>query len=497
MKPSPLEKVEIDKPFEEKRAALQRHDLTAKDRVRREVISRPLTGVRVLELILDPFIVLLTLYLAALLYGVKVDTKYLVLSIVAFLTSYIVFKEMNVCRSWRSGGVKAQTRHTLLAWLIVLGILMLIAYATKTSQLFSRPTMLTWALVTPPLLLAAHWATRKLLLVFGQSERFSRSAVIVGINDVSTRLADEMRTDRHLGLMFEGFFDDRVVHRVDGEVSDPHLGLLKDLPDYVKNHGVDVIYIALPMGQQKRILELLDGLHDTTASIYILPDFFMFDLIQGRMDDVNGVPVVAVCETPFYGINAFLKRISDILYAGLILVAISPLLLIISVLVKVSSSGPVLFKQRRYGLDGEKINVYKFRSMTVCENGDEVTQAKKDDPRITTVGKYLRRYSLDELPQFFNVLQGRMSIVGPRPHAIAHNEMYRKLIKGYMVRHKVKPGITGWAQVNGLRGETQNVDRMKARINYDLDYLRNWSLWLDFKIIVGTVRLMFRDRNAY
>jgi putative colanic acid biosynthesis UDP-glucose lipid carrier transferase len=251
------------------------------------------------------------------------------------------------------------------------------------------------------------------------------------------------------------------------------------------------------MASQPRILSLLDDLKDTTVSIFFAPDIFLTDLIQGRMDYVAGVPVVAVCDTPFTGINGLVKRASDIVLSIIILLLISPLLLAIAIGVKMSSPGPALFRQRRYGLDGKEIVVYKFRSMTVQEDGGVVKQATRNDQRITRFGGFLRRTSLDELPQFINVLQGRMSIVGPRPHAVSHNETYRKLIKGYMVRHKVKPGITGWAQVNGYRGETETVDKMQKRIEYDLEYLRTWSLGLDLWIIVKTVAVVFSDRNAY
>jgi len=258
-----------------------------------------------------------------------------------------------------------------------------------------------------------------------------------------------------------------------------------------------VIYLSLPMASQKRILTLLDGLRDTTSSIYFAPDTFVTDLIQGRVDSVGGMPVVAVCETPFTGLNWVFKRGSDIVLSLLILTLISPLLLFIALCVKLTSRGPVIFRQRRYGLDGSEIIVYKFRSMTVMDDGDEIRQAQKHDERLTPIGAFLRKTSLDELPQFFNVLQGRMSIVGPRPHAVAHNEMYRKLIKGYMLRHKVAPGITGWAQINGYRGETEKLEKMKGRIDHDLEYLRNWSLRLDLYIIVKTVWVVFGSENAH
>jgi putative colanic acid biosynthesis UDP-glucose lipid carrier transferase len=232
--------------------------------------------------------------------------------------------------------------------------------------------------------------------------------------------------------------------------------------------------------------------------VYLVPDIFLFDLIQARMDHVGGLPVLAVCETPFYGVNGIVKRVSDIVLASLILVLIAPILAAVALGVKLSSPGPAIFRQRRYGLNGQDVVVYKFRSMTVAEDGAVVKQATKNDSRVTPFGAFLRRTSLDELPQFINVLQGRMSIVGPRPHAIAHNEMYRKLIKSYMVRHKVRPGITGWAQVNGLRGETETVEKMRARIEYDLDYLRNWSLGLDLRIIWQTIFVVFkRPDTAY
>ncbi len=274
-------------------------------------------------------------------------------------------------------------------------------------------------------------------------------------------------------------------------------GGLADVAPYVRANGINEVYITLPLGSQPRILELLEGLQGTTASIYFVPDVFGISIIQGRLQDMNGVAVVGICETPFTGTNELIKRLSDIVLASIIVVLISPVLLAIAIGVKLSSPGPVIFRQRRNGLDGSEITVYKFRSMRTMDDGSVVAQATKDDPRVTPFGAFLRRTSLDELPQFFNVLQGSMSIVGPRPHAVAHNEQYRQIIKAYMVRHKVKPGITGWAQINGLRGETETIEKMKARVEYDLEYLRNWSLGLDLQIIVRTLRVVLFDRKAY
>jgi len=294
-----------------------------------------------------------------------------------------------------------------------------------------------------------------------------------------------------------GYFDDRAPERLSGLAAADNLGPISALADYVRANNVDIIYIALPMASQPRILRLLEELRDTTASIYFVPDIFVFDLIQARVDSIGDLPVVAVCETPFYGFNGVLKRISDVVIASFILALISPLMIAIAVGVKLASPGPVFFRQRRYGVDGRKIVVYKFRSMTVAEDGDVVRQATKNDSRVTAFGALLRKTSLDELPQFINVLQGRMSVVGPRPHAVAHNEMYRKLIRGYMIRHKVRPGITGLAQVNGFRGETDTVEKMKQRIEYDLAYLRSWSLILDLQIILKTIVVVLKKNNAY
>jgi putative colanic acid biosysnthesis UDP-glucose lipid carrier transferase len=275
------------------------------------------------------------------------------------------------------------------------------------------------------------------------------------------------------------------------------LGGTADIANYVRWNSVSSIYICLPMRPDERVTRLLEELKDTTASVYFVPDLYAFDTMQAQVCDLDGIPLFAVRETPFNGMNGVLKRGSDIVFATILLLMIWPVLLALAAGVRLSSPGPVLFRQRRYGLYGESIYVYKFRTMRVCEDGQTVTQAQRNDPRVTRFGSFLRRTSLDELPQLFNVLSGTMSLVGPRPHAVSHNEEYRKVIAGYMLRHKVRPGITGWAQVNGYRGETETVEKMQRRVEYDLDYLRNWSLRLDLNILVRTALLVWRDRNAY
>ncbi len=383
------------------------------------------------------------------------------------------------------------------SWLMLLVILWLCGYATSSLGFFEPDVLIWWAGLTPLAQILAVETGRRVLLWHRARPEARRTAVIVGAGPLGAKVARALREGEDKSSDLLGFFDDRQDERLHPDTAGRLLGTLSELSDYIRSKGVREVYITLPLGSQPRILQLLEQVQGTTASLYFVPDVFGISIIQGRLQDMNGVPVVGICETPFTGTNELVKRISDVVLASLILVLISPILLAVAIGVKLSSPGPIIFKQRRNGLDGEEIIVYKFRSMRAMDNGAVVKQATKDDPRITRFGAFIRKTSLDELPQFINVLQGRMSIVGPRPHAVAHNEEYRQLIKAYMVRHKVKPGITGWAQVNGLRGETDTIDKMKARVEYDLEYLRNWSLALDLQIILRTARLMLFDRHAY
>jgi putative colanic acid biosynthesis UDP-glucose lipid carrier transferase len=351
--------------------------------------------------------------------------------------------------------------------------------------------------MTPLLIVLVEFVLASHLSRLLASGKRARKAVIAGGDAIGRALAGKIAHLPKLGLVLEGIFDDRSVDRLGMDGGLPIIGKLNSLAAYVKCHEIDVIFFALPIRRVDRVTQILDELHDTTASIYFVPDVFVYELIQCRSVDIDGMPAVALCETPFYGFRGLAKRLSDIAIASAVLLFVSPLLLIIALVIKLSGSGSVIFKQRRYGLDGQEIIVYKFRTMKVSEDDQHVQQASPGDPRITPIGACLRRFSLDELPQFFNVLQGRMSVVGPRPHAVAHNEEYRKLIKGYMVRHKVRPGITGLAQISGLRGETRAVSQMRERIEADLDYLRNWSLALDFRIMARTLIDMLTDKSAY
>jgi putative colanic acid biosynthesis UDP-glucose lipid carrier transferase len=439
----------------------------------------------------------ISLWLAMYAFDVSMNDAYMALLVITGLLGIILMvpgRKDELFLAWPSWQWAIWTTSS---WMVVCGILLLLGYMTKTSDWYSRKLLFSWALATPFLVTLSYIAIARIVGRLSASSTSGRRAVIAGATDAGLRLANRLAANPLFGLTVDGFFEDRHVSRIEGAEDLVVLGALTDVGKYVRSHDIAVVFIALPMRNVSRVMRLLDELQDTTVSMYFIPDVFVFDLIQSRAIDFSDVHAVALCETPFYGFKGVIKRASDIAIALVALIILSPLLLAIAVAVKLTSPGSVLFKQRRYGLDGEEIIVYKFRSMTVSEDSEKVRQATRNDQRLTKIGGVLRRYSLDELPQFVNVLQGRMSVVGPRPHAVAHNEQYRGLIKGYMVRHKVAPGITGLAQVSGYRGETKSVEKMNRRIELDLEYLRNWSPALDIQIILKTIVLLFFDKSAY
>ena len=457
---------------------------------KRTFYSAPQSVTSLVAAFLEPSITVLTFLFASAFADEPVDRPALTLCLLVFA---LTFPGRNRFRE----NLIAAGVDILWSWVSLLAILALCAYATRSLHYFDNAVLLEWVIATPILQWLAVWIGKLVTQRLSARPSARRTAVVVGAGALGVKVAKALAESAGYGVDFVGYFDDRIDDRLHQEASAQRLGGLKEVAVYATEHGVREVYITLPLGSQPRIVELLEQVQGTTASLFFVPDVFGISIIQGRLQDMNGVPVVGICETPFTGTNELMKRVSDIVLATLILILISPVLLAIWAGVKLSSPGPAIFRQRRNGLDGGEIVVYKFRSMRSQDNGPVVRQATKGDSRVTPFGAFIRRTSLDELPQFINVLQGRMSIVGPRPHAVAHNEEYRQLIKAYMVRHKVKPGITGWAQVNGHRGETDTIEKMQARVEYDLEYLRNWSLGLDLQIIVRTVRLVFFDRHAY
>lgn len=446
--------------------------------------------------IFDAAVIVGSMLVMAAVVGYPITEPYMLAAAVTIIF-YMALAELHgVYGSWRMHSAWDEVKVLVLVWGGTLASLIILAFMLKISSDFSRKLIGAWAVMVPLVLLGSRLLIRAQAKYVRSRGLNTRILAFVGAGNTARKMADRIAAAPWMGIRVAGVYDDRKV----GRLALNRLSLIGSTEDMLRDARagkLDYVYITLPMYAEKRIVALVDALADTTTSVYVVPDSFVFDLMHASWGEMAGMPVVSIYESPFYGIDGTWKRLEDLVIGGAILALISPLLLVIALGVKLTSAGPVIFKQRRYGLNGEVVEVWKFRSMTVCDDGESVVQARKGDCRVTPFGAFLRRTSLDELPQFINVLQGRMSIVGPRPHAVAHNEEYRRLIHGYMLRHKVKPGITGWAQVNGWRGETDTLEKMQSRVDHDLEYLRNWSLGLDIKIILMTVFKGFIGKNVY
>ncbi len=444
--------------------------------------------------------------LIALTYGVtealrpqrwnEYNTLALLLAVFLF---QVVAESNGLYRAWRGIPLKRELATTLATWLLATPVLLFAGFLTKTSEEFSRVNTVAWFVMTPLVLAAFRASTRLVLAALRRRGHNTRMVAIAGCTPAASALAAHMASDPSAGLVVHGVYDDRGERRrapFDGQAV-TFVGDLDQLVTDARTGLVDIVYIALPLRAETRIGWLLKRLGDTTATVYVVADFYGFHPLHSQWSTVGNVPVVSVHDTPFDGVGGWVKRVEDLLIGVLILIVISLPMLAVMLAIKLSGPGPIFFRQRRYGLNGREIRVLKFRTMTVCEDGPTVNQARKNDSRITPIGSFLRRSSLDELPQFFQVITGEMSIVGPRPHAVSHNEEYRRLISGYMLRHKVKPGITGWAQINGWRGETDVLEKMQKRVEHDLEYIRNWRLSLDIWIIFMTIFGSKTRKNAY
>ena len=406
-------------------------------------------------------------------------------------------------RSWHGVTVDRELLCAVGTWCLVVPVLLVVGFSLDllgaADAELTRVGALAWFVLAPLTIVAARGLFRLYQSRQRRRGKNVRGLAIVGCTEIGFQLARNIEKSPWSGLRTVGFFDDRPAERRDALPSDVAacVGNIDDLVEQARDGRVHMIYLTLPLRAENRIKSVLRRLADTTASVYLVPDFYVYELLHSRWINVGGLPAVSVFENPFYGVDGMVKRLLDVVLGSLIFVAAAVPMLCVAAAVKLSSPGPVFFRQKRDGLDGRPIAVWKFRSMRVCENGATVTQATQGDPRVTKVGAFIRKTSLDELPQLFNVLEGTMSLVGPRPHANAHNEQYRKQIQGYMLRHKVKPGITGLAQVSGWRGETDTLDKMQKRIECDHQYIRDWSPWLDVKILFRTIFTVLSKQNAY
>jgi putative colanic acid biosynthesis UDP-glucose lipid carrier transferase len=422
---------------------------------------------------------------------------YIIVGLIAFIGFVFAAESNQLYRSWRIGEFSQIASNAFLCWLVGMLTAILFVFFSKTSTDISRLIIGCWIIFNSIAL--AGW--RMLFYAFLFKRRragfYTKKVAIFGLTECGELLAEQLINKPETGYTLTGFYDDRGSVRNEDKYSHYLKGTVNDGVAIAKAGDIDVVYIALPLAAQKRIDGILRTLGNTTVDVYLVPDFFTFNLLNARLSQVGSIQTISVYESPMTGPSRLLKRLEDIIGASLILTLISLPMLFISLLIKLDSTGPILFKQKRYGLDGLPIIVWKFRTMRTMDNGEVIQQAVQGDPRITKLGRFLRCSSLDELPQFFNVLSGSMSLVGPRPHAIAHNEEYRQLVDFYMLRHMVKPGITGWAQINGWRGETDTLNKMEKRIEFDLEYIRHWSISFDIKIIFLTVVKGFFHKNAY
>jgi len=416
----------------------------------------------------------------------------------ALLLVLLVFPMFGMYRSWRGVSLVEELRQCTFAWGTVLICLVLLAFMTKTSAAYSRVWFGLWAVDGWMALIAFHVALRIGLRWLRRRGVNIRRVALIGVGQLGRSVAQHLHESPWTGYVLTGFYDDDAARHGEMVEGVRVEGSPEELIKVAESGGLDEVWLTLPLKAEDRVKEIMRLLRKTTVNVRFVPNIFGFTLLNQSMGELAGVPVISLNSSPMIGINRWVKALEDRVLAGLILGLASPLMLLIALAVKLSSPGPVLFRQQRHGWDGRPIEIYKFRTMVLhAEPEGCVTQCQRFDVRLTPLGALLRRTSLDELPQFLNVLQGRMSIVGPRPHAVQHNEQYKELIEDYMQRHKVKPGITGWAQINGWRGETDTLEKMRKRVEYDLQYISNWSLWFDLKIIFLTMFRGFVHKNAY
>jgi putative colanic acid biosynthesis UDP-glucose lipid carrier transferase len=447
--------------------------------------------------LIDILIIIISFNASLFLYGVGFSKDYLLVLIFTLLVYSYLSESFQLYRSWRVGKFSRMIGSLFLVKLFSFFIVASSLFLLKESESFSRIVIVGWFSLSILTLMAWRFIAKWIKSMRRRSGLGFQNVAIVGLTHTGIHLYREISKHYELGFKFIGFFDDREPKRLGGMQTSLIEGDVNEAVNLAKNGHIQKLYICLPMLAEKRIADIIEQLGNTTVDVLITPDFLLKNLMQARIGSVGDVDTISVFESPVNGMKRFYKRSFDILFSFTALLALSPVLMVIAMAIKLNSPGAIIFKQHRYGLDGRKIKVWKFRSMTVTENSAVVTQATKGDARITSVGAFLRKTSLDELPQFFNVLCGDMSVVGPRPHAVSHNEEYRSLITYYMLRHKVLPGITGWAQVNGWRGETETLDKMEKRIEFDLAYIRNWSLWWDVKIVIMTMFKGFVGKNVY
>ncbi len=420
---------------------------------------------------------------------VSLPQHYLVALLFTLILSSVILPATGAFRKEFEWAFMRRLRRLIAGWAVVVLMLVSIAAMLKTTDLFSRIWFVLWVIIASLglviVLLVSHGAAiRK-----RNRNRVERGVVLVGAGQAAARVEHRIKSDPASDM--------DLVARFGQAWSEEDVLPISDLADFIEQHKIHEVWIAAPWEDKFLLKESLDRLKESVVDVNVVPDLHQYRLLNQSISEWGGLPVINLAATPMTGSEKRLKNWFDIVGSFLLILLLSPLLILLAMLVKLTSKGPILFRQKRHGMDGESIEILKFRSMAVHrEREGRLTQASPTDARVTPLGKFLRKTSLDELPQLFNVLKGEMSLVGPRPHAIEHTDLFKSRIPRYMLRHKVKPGITGWAQVSGFRGQTDTPEKMAMRIEHDLWYIQNWSLWLDLKILLMTPLVMVH-RNAY
>jgi len=449
----------------------------------RSLIKNPLNGAHWLQILLDQATILGVLIALTTFKVGSFPANYQLLAGITSLMVALVYKANGVYLF--RPALFDRFLSLLRGWASVFIIMIVLGFVTKSSATYSREVMISWFITA---LIGQMGAYLFVSLVQSKAKSTVIPTLLIGARPLGHHIASHINTNKWIYDKIIGVIEDNDLLKQQWDIeSVPVLGNIADVHSVIKTHHIRRVYIALPMEQANLVKPLYLGLAETNIDVIWAPDIFGVSLINHSIREMAGVPLISLSESPMIGSSAFLKTISDVLVASIALILLSPVMLMTSALVKITSPGPILFKQMRHGWDGRLIQIWKFRSMRVHDEGAVITQASKGDDRITPIGRFIRRSSIDELPQLFNVLAGSMSIVGPRPHAVQHNEYYSGRIRAYMSRHRVKPGLTGLAQVNGFRGETQTLESMADRVQYDLAYINNWSIWLDFKIMLRTM----------
>ncbi|MFC1688119.1 undecaprenyl-phosphate glucose phosphotransferase [Pseudomonadota bacterium] len=413
---------------------------------------------------------------------------YLVALLLTLLLASIVFPASGAFRMEFEWAVMRRLRRLVAGWAIVVLVLISLAAMLKITDYYSRIWFGSWVMICGLGLVISLLVSHAAAISQRKRGKNRRNIVLVGSGRIAREVEQQIRMDALSGMELSACFGKAW--------SEQEVLPIPDLARHIAEHGVREVWIAIP-GEEKELFEQsLAELQESVVDINVVPDLFQYRLLNQSISEWSGLPVVSLAGTPMTGAELNLKASLDWFGALLITLLLSPLLILITLVVLITGGRPVLYRQQRHGIGGEAISILKFRTMKVASEGEGFRQAQTDDDRVTWPGKLLRKTSLDELPQLFNVLKGEMSLVGPRPHPLELNQEYKSRIPKYMLRHKVKPGITGWAQVNGYRGQTETKEKMALRIEHDLWYIQNWSLWLDLKILLMTPFVMIH-RNAY